>query len=446
MNTGLLLQTVSSTNIIQTIFYSADKFRRGLIIDKRRGNIIKIDRHKYVRKVYHGLEEVTAAIRKSIYSQQVASFTESHYANIDTMFLLVDAVLFTYLVDFHDRHPDLIPKSYEQIYSDIRNAVDLCHRDGTIKDTVVQDPGKYIIFDEGTVPMLKQLRQAGKKVFLLTNSLFDYTAIVMDYLVHGQGGNHEIKWEELFDLIVVGGNKPAFLQEDYLSIFRVDSAGQLHNIEDKDSIHRDILQQHKIFHGGCWQDLHRMLGISSGDRILYVGDHMYSDILRSKRSLGWRTCLIIPELEQELAVARKELGSAQEILKLRKLQSDLDEYIDFLRLKIRVGMVGVQDDVDHQLQEAEMKSIELKNKLRDMTEAYSSKFNAFWGQLFKAGHQDSRFGNQVVNYACLYTSRVSNLGLVSPNRPFRPVQDFMPHDQVQYEYTLSLNCRKIDVI
>jgi 5'-nucleotidase len=89
-----------------------------------------------------------------------------------------------------------------------------------------------------------------------------------------------MKWEDLFDLIVVGGNKPAFLREDYLSIFRVDNHGSLHNIEDKDSINTDTLSQQKVFQGGCWQDLHRLLSITYGDRVLYVGDHMYSDILR----------------------------------------------------------------------------------------------------------------------------------------------------------------------
>ena len=43
-----------------------------------------------------------------------------------------------------------------------------------------------------------------------------------------------------------------------------------------------------------------MLRLSSGDQLLYVGDHMFSDILRSKRTLGWRTCLIVPELEHEI--------------------------------------------------------------------------------------------------------------------------------------------------
>lgn len=36
----------------------------------------------------------------------------------------------------------------------------------------------------------------------------------------------------------------------------------------------------KVYQGGHWQDLHKMLEISFGDKILYVGDHMYSDILR----------------------------------------------------------------------------------------------------------------------------------------------------------------------
>ena len=36
--------------------YNTERFRRGLIIDKKRGNVLKIDRHKYVRKVFHGTE------------------------------------------------------------------------------------------------------------------------------------------------------------------------------------------------------------------------------------------------------------------------------------------------------------------------------------------------------------------------------------------------------
>ena len=135
-------------------------------------------------------------------------------------------------------------------------------------------------------------------------------------------------------------------------ITRVHQSGALKNIEDKDSLIASNLDKHTQSHifqghdhhhyhrrhyyhsiiiviGGNWKDLHRMLSISSGDKILYVGDHMYADILRSKRTLGyksylliliislilissgWRTCLVIPELENEIIVAQAEakLGS-----------------------------------------------------------------------------------------------------------------------------------------
>ena len=41
---------------------------------------------------------------------------------------------------------------------------------------------------------------------------------------------------------------------------------------------------------------------ASGDRVLYFGDHTYGDILRSKRSVGWRTAMIVPEVAAEAAV------------------------------------------------------------------------------------------------------------------------------------------------
>lgn len=90
-----------------------------------------------------------------------------------------------YLVDYRDRYPDQIAKSYEQIYSDIRQSVDLCHRDGVIKDAVMKEPQKFIIADPDLVPMLQQLKAGGKKVFLLTNSLWEFTNVVMNYLVNG---------------------------------------------------------------------------------------------------------------------------------------------------------------------------------------------------------------------------------------------------------------------
>eukprot|EP00596_Hydrurales_sp_CCMP1899_P005462 CAMPEP_0119034716 /NCGR_PEP_ID=MMETSP1177-20130426/1734_1 /TAXON_ID=2985 /ORGANISM="Ochromonas sp, Strain CCMP1899" /LENGTH=440 /DNA_ID=CAMNT_0006992373 /DNA_START=349 /DNA_END=1671 /DNA_ORIENTATION=+ len=412
--------------------YSMEAFCRGLIIDKTKGNIIKIDRHKYVRKVFHGKQELDSAEKKTIYGSHVVSFTESNYVNIDTLFLLIDALLFTSLVDLSDKNPNLIQKSYEEIYKDVRASVDLCHKDGVIKDAVIKNPSKHIIYDAGMVPMLQRLKQSGKKVFLLTNSMWEYTNVVMDYLVHEGGEHKDIEWESLFDVVIVGASKPGFLTNEYLSLFKVEKTGLLKNIEDKDSLTLESIEAdgNRVFQGGHWQDLHKIMQITSGEKVLYVGDHVYTDILRSKRSLGWRTCLIIPELDRELEVYKKELTLGVEVMNMRRLQDDLDEYLDLLQKRIAMG--DETEFVD-QLSEARNKADELKITLKNLADLYDSKFNPTWGQLFKAGQSQSRFSKQVSDYACLYTSRASNLGTVSPNRSFRPVQDFVPHDQVLFD-------------
>ncbi len=63
--------------------------------------------------------------------------------------------------------------------------------------------------------MLEQFRRAGKKVFLLTNSLWDYTNVVMNFLqAQKVADQKDLVWTEYFDLVIVGGNKPAFLLDD----------------------------------------------------------------------------------------------------------------------------------------------------------------------------------------------------------------------------------------
>ena len=53
-------------------------------------------------------------------------------------------------------------------------------------------------------------------------------------------------------------------------------------------------------------------------QVLYVGDHIYGDILRSKKTLGWRTMLVVPELETELEVQAAHSGVMRELKALRQ--------------------------------------------------------------------------------------------------------------------------------
>ena len=135
-----------------------------MIIDTERGNFLKIDRHKYVRVAYHGIEQIDSTTRKVLYSKnfnKVESFSEKSYVNMDTLFQFVDAHLFALLIDLkdHGEYEFLDFKTYSEIYRHIRESVDLCHRDGVIKDEVARNPEKYIVLDNGMMPMLKRYKK-----------------------------------------------------------------------------------------------------------------------------------------------------------------------------------------------------------------------------------------------------------------------------------------------
>lgn len=91
------------------------------------------------------------------------------------------------------------------LHRDVRAAVDLCHRDGSLKQAVAKDPAKYIHQDKRLVGIMDMYRAAGKKLFVATNSLWDYTHVVMNFLLTGRVGSaRNDDWLEYFDVVITG--------------------------------------------------------------------------------------------------------------------------------------------------------------------------------------------------------------------------------------------------
>lgn len=433
-----LVENLGYPREILLMEYDHSFFIRGLVVDKDNGNIIKLDRHKYVKRALHGFKPLSKDERTSMYDTITTSgggFSEPRFAVLDAMFALPDAFLFSSIVDYKDNHPGAIPQDYSQIYRDVRRSVDMCHRDGTIKDLVAKRPQDFIKRDEAMVPMLRQLKRSGRKVFLLTNSLWSYTNTVMSYLY---GQNEEGSWMDLFDVIITGSCKPAFLVDGRLQLYRVHPGTGL--LENSDGVEEgqtaeNFLKAGKCFQGGNYRHLHDMVGVSNGTHLLYVGDHMFSDVLRSKRTLGWRTMLIVPELENEINTLfdkqTRDLGEQIELL--HEQRDEMDERVD------RLEGVLVSDEhlpttrreqTQRELKEARVELEALRSEIVVHVERYHGLFHKTWGQLFKTGMQNSRFAEQVEDYACLYTAKVTNFGKVSPEVYWRAMKDIMPHDRL----------------
>lgn len=417
---------------------------RGLMVDKRLGNVMKMDRHGYVGRAFHGRRRLESQERKDIYRAQRLGQEQERFAPVDTLFELPEVTLYAEIVELIDRRPQLWPgakpPSYPEAWQDVRHCIDESHRDGSIKDLIGRDPARYIERDADLGDTLHKLRSAGKKLFLLTNSFFPYTDTVLRYLLSGSSPSYA-DWTAYFDWMVVGSGKPGFFGDGH-PFQELDRKGQ------RVGSPRQEVQRGKIYQGGNQLALQSSFGVHP-DEVLYVGDHIYGDIVRSKKSSGWRTALVVQELQQELAVRRAREMTLQEIEGLYVLrariaaqvsaQRHLGRVLGRLTVAALVERAGLDPgEAEQQLETARTEvrrevdrlrayEDETRSVLERRSDEVDQAFNPYWGSSFSERHDTSRFGSQVEYYACIYTSRVTNLRYVSPSKYFISPHGWMPH-------------------
>ena len=70
----------------------------------------------------------------------------------------------------------------------------------------------------------------------------------------------------------------------------------------------------------------------------------------------------------------------------------------------------------------------INTEISDLITVYRSHFNPYWGELMRAGQEESRMADQVEKYACIYMTRISDLFSHSPRTYFRPEKRILPHE------------------
>jgi 5'-nucleotidase len=178
--------------------------------------------------------------------------------------------------------------------------------------------------------------------------------------------------------------------------------------------------------------------------VLYVGDHIYGDIIKNRKSSLWRTCFVVQEIEREIAYIEEHSTSAQRLAQLEGMRARLDDLINHHKLILNAldrklerggnGVSAAELEARRTQEKAHLEKLRraLKATLSEgatVEQSFERGANAYWGLVFKEGHENSRFGEQVEDYACLYTSRVSNFLYYSPMQFFRSPRDAMPHER-----------------
>lgn len=401
---------------VKQLPFDYDLAIRGLVIDKQKGNLLKVSRHGGIRAAYHGVKPLDFATQKKEYGSTYIDLRDSsRYSSIDTAFSISLANLFMQIVDLKDREPKLELPDYATMAQDLIACVDLAHRDGSLKSRVRADLARYIVKDEQVVRGLERFRRHDKKLFILTNSDFHYTKLLLDYAINPFLKEHK-DWSELFEIVVTFSQKPRFFF-DNLKFLKINPKdGSMTNVESK--------LTPGIYQGGCAETFTNDLGLE-GDDILYIGDHIYGDILRLKKDCNWRTAMVVEDLEGEVEKYREVQPIQQQIEELMDLKEPLEfEQVELISEHVEKG----ESPRDARVNELQDQIGDLDRQIGELIRKHQGHFNKYWGEVMRAGNEESYFAHQTERFACIYMAKLGDLLAYSPRTYFRAPRRPMAHE------------------
>jgi len=411
---------------VDGLAFDGSMVTRGLVIDTELGNLVKADRFGFVKRAMHGTRMLEFAEQKKAYAQVLVDLSEPRWVFLNTLFSLSEGCLYAQAVDLLDR--GALPRAFEyaSLYRHVRAGVDAQHMEGHLKAEIAAAPERYVVQDPEAALALLDQKAAGKKLLLITNSEWSFTSKMMTHAYdrHLPG---DMTWRQLFDLMIVAARKPAFFTEQGPFFEVVDEAGLLRPLAGP-------LRTGGAYLGGSAGQVERDLGIS-GDEILYVGDHMFGDVHVSKRTLSWRTALVLRELEAEVSALAAYRPIEQQLMTLMRAKQALEARLSQARLatqRLHAGYGPLPSTdataADGRVHDLRNQLLALDAEISPLAKAGTELTNARWGLLTRAGNDKSHLTRQIERYADIYTSRVSNLLYATPYAYFRSPRGSLPHD------------------
>lgn len=411
---------------VEDLHFEPFQVTRGLVIDHKLGNVVKANRFGYIKRSMHGTRPMEYDEMRENYTRTLVHLSEPRWLFLNTLFSISAATIYVQLVDLLDA--DKLPEvlTYAGLFQRIQQTLDTAHLEGVLKDEIMSDPDRYVEPDPNVPLTLMDQRAAGKKMMLITNSEWKYTDFMMNYAINKYLPDGTT-WEDLFDITVVSARKPDFFT----------AQSPIFEIVNKDGMLQPTvgaLKDNRIYLGGNAAQIEAYLGVS-GDEILYIGDHLFSDVNVSKNILRWRTALVIREFERELATVQANHASQAKIAALMDQKKRLEDRYSQLRLERQRNLQGYIDPTERDPKELKAKMSALRKKLIELDDTIrplaiqdGKRFNKFWGYLMRAGNDKSHFTRQAERYADIYTSRVSNFLHYTPFAYFRAPRGSLPHD------------------
>ncbi|KAM2348611.1 hypothetical protein ACFX1X_012226 [Malus domestica] len=423
---------------VDGLAFDPDLVIRGLVIDKEKGNLVKPDRFGYVKRAMHGTTMLSNRAVSEMYGRELVDLRkETRWEFLNTLFSVSEAVAYMQMVDRLDDGTiaaEIGPLDYKGLYKAVGRALFRAHVEGQLKSEIMSKPELFVEPDPELPLALLDQKEAGKKLLLITNSDYHYTNKMMQHSFNRFLPN-EMGWRDLFDIVIVSARKPEFFQMSH----------PMYEVVTGEGLMRPCFKAKTggLYSGGSAQMVENSLNIH-GDEILYVGDHIYTDVSQSKVHLRWRTALVCRELEEEYSALIQSGGHRAALVDLINQKEVVGDLFNQLRLASQRQTKGRPAQTlaatnleDQELSESMQKLLivmqRLDQKIAPMLEADGELFNKRWGFLSRAGFWDkSHLMRQIEKYADIYTSRVSNFLHYTPFMYFRSQEQTLAHDSYSY--------------
>lgn len=410
---------------VSQLQFEPDFVIRGLIIDQELGNLVKANRFGYVKRASHGTKPLTHEEQRNTYTSTIIDLAEPRWVFLNTLFSLSEGCIYAQLVDLLDagKLPEIL--GYKDLHDRVSSLLNEAHMEGQIKSLIMEQPERFVVLDELAPRALLDQRQAGKKLLLITNSDWTFTSTMMTY-AYDRYLPGDMSWRDLFDLVVVGARKPAFFFEKAPFFEIIDDDGLLRPAPAG-------VKPGACYMGGNAKAVEQGLNIAGSD-ILYVGDHIYSDVHVSKGVRRWRTAVVLREIEDEVLALRSFADRQRELDALMAQKERAEFHYSQIRLELQRRKHGAEpsrsgndEELQTQVEELRATLVELDDRIGPAAQAAGKLSNDRWGLLLRTGNDKSHLARQIERHADVYTSRVSNFVFETPFVFLRSPRGSLPH-------------------
>jgi HAD superfamily 5'-nucleotidase-like hydrolase len=381
---------------------------RGLYYDKLKGCLMKLDFFGSIEPdgCYFGRRKLSRKEIESMYgTRHIGRDQARGLVGLMDFFCFSEACLIADMVQyFVDAKLEF---DASNIYNDVNRAIQHVHRSGLVHRGILADPNRYLLKNGQLLRFLRMLKDKGKKLFLLTNSPYNFVDGGMRFLMEESFGFGD-SWRELFDVVIAKANKPEFYTSEHP--FRCYDS-------ERDNLaftKVDAFDPKKVYYHGC---LKSFLEITKwhGPEVIYFGDHLFSD-LRGPSKAGWRTAAIIHELEREIQIQNDD--------------SYRFEQAKFHIIQELLGRFHATVSNNQRSEACQSLLDELNNARQRARDTMKQMFNRSFGATFVTDTgQESAFSYHIHQYADVYTSKPENFLLYRPEAWLHVPYDIkiMPH-------------------